>query len=68
LNFTSDVLVETKGIIGAIDAERIDAMARALVALRQDAGRLFILGVGGSAGHPETPSATLPPTTTWNSV
>lgn len=34
-----------------IDAPRIDAMAEALVELRERGGRLFILGVGGGAGH-----------------
>jgi D-sedoheptulose 7-phosphate isomerase len=34
-----------------IDGERIDAMARGLAALRERAGRLFIAGVGGGAGH-----------------
>jgi len=38
-------------LAGAIDAELIDAMARGLAAVRERAGRLFILGVGGGAGH-----------------
>jgi D-sedoheptulose 7-phosphate isomerase len=38
-------------IAGAIDGTQVDAMARGLVALRERAGRLFILGVGGGAGH-----------------
>jgi D-sedoheptulose 7-phosphate isomerase len=32
-------------------AERVDAMARDLAALRDGGGRLFLLGVGGGAGH-----------------
>jgi D-sedoheptulose 7-phosphate isomerase len=36
---------------GAIDGEQIDRIARGLVALRARGGRLFILGVGGGAGH-----------------
>lgn len=35
----------------AIDPERIDAMAVGLAAVRQRGGRLFVLGVGGGAGH-----------------
>ncbi len=35
----------------AIDGEQVDAMARGLAALRERGGRLFILGVGGGAGH-----------------
>jgi D-sedoheptulose 7-phosphate isomerase len=35
----------------ATDAEQLDAMARGLAAVRERGGRLFILGVGGGAGH-----------------
>jgi D-sedoheptulose 7-phosphate isomerase len=35
----------------AIDGEQVDAMARGLAAVRERGGRLFILGVGGGAGH-----------------
>ena len=35
----------------AVDPERVDAMARGLAELRDRGGRLFILGVGGGAGH-----------------
>src|SRR5271167_3191414 len=35
----------------AVEPERIDAMARGLAAVRERGGRLFILGVGGGAGH-----------------
>ncbi len=38
-------------IARAIDCDQVDAMARGLAALRQRGGRLFILGVGGGAGH-----------------
>jgi D-sedoheptulose 7-phosphate isomerase len=34
-----------------IDPERIDAMAAGLAAVRERGGRLFVLGVGGGAGH-----------------
>jgi D-sedoheptulose 7-phosphate isomerase len=35
----------------ALDADAVDAMARGLAALRNRRGRLFVLGVGGGAGH-----------------
>jgi D-sedoheptulose 7-phosphate isomerase len=35
----------------AVDAGQIDAMARGLADVRERGGRLFILGVGGGAGH-----------------
>jgi D-sedoheptulose 7-phosphate isomerase len=38
-------------LAGAIDPERVDAMARGLARVRAGGGRLFILGVGGGAGH-----------------
>jgi D-sedoheptulose 7-phosphate isomerase len=38
-------------IARSIDLEQVDAIARELKALRDRAGRLFILGVGGGAGH-----------------
>jgi D-sedoheptulose 7-phosphate isomerase len=38
-------------LAGAVDAERVDAMARGLASVRARGGRLFVLGVGGGAGH-----------------
>jgi D-sedoheptulose 7-phosphate isomerase len=35
----------------AVDGDQIDRMARGLAALRERGGRLFIVGVGGGAGH-----------------
>ena len=35
----------------AIDPHQIDEMARGLAAVRERQGRLFVLGVGGGAGH-----------------
>jgi D-sedoheptulose 7-phosphate isomerase len=35
----------------AVDPTQVDAMAVALAAVRERGGRLFILGVGGGAGH-----------------
>jgi D-sedoheptulose 7-phosphate isomerase len=38
-------------IAHAVDGVRVDEMACGLVGLRERGGRLFILGVGGGAGH-----------------
>jgi D-sedoheptulose 7-phosphate isomerase len=38
-------------IAESIDGDKVDAVARALAKLRERAGRLFIIGVGGGAGH-----------------
>jgi D-sedoheptulose 7-phosphate isomerase len=35
----------------AVDGAQVDAMARGLATLRERGGRLFIVGVGGGAGH-----------------
>lgn len=50
-SFSRDFLEESIEVIRRIDAEAIDRMAVALAAARDAGGRLFILGVGGSAGH-----------------
>lgn len=49
--FAASFLRETTEIIEALDVESIEAVADALAAARDGGGRLFILGVGGSAGH-----------------
>jgi D-sedoheptulose 7-phosphate isomerase len=41
----------TASIAAAVDGNQVDAIARELAALRDRKGRLFILGVGGGAGH-----------------
>jgi D-sedoheptulose 7-phosphate isomerase len=50
-DLASNYLSAIAGLAGAIDRGKIDAMARALAAVRERDGRLFILGVGGGAGH-----------------
>ena len=42
---------EVAKLAGAIDLDAIERMAQELVALRKRGGRLFILGVGGSAAN-----------------
>jgi D-sedoheptulose 7-phosphate isomerase len=38
-------------LAGTLDGEKLDAMAAGLAEVRERGGRLFILGVGGGAGH-----------------
>lgn len=47
----SGYLEATAQLVQAIDPEQIDALARGLADVRSRGGRLFILGVGGGAGH-----------------
>ena len=49
--FVDQYLNETVEIIGAIDRAKIANMANGLARVRDRGGRLFILGVGGSAAH-----------------
>src|SRR5439155_3355064 len=51
MSFARTHLDEAKRIIDALDIGVIDRMAEALAALRERGGRLFFLGVGGSAGN-----------------
>ena len=44
-------LAEVAQIASAIDHEAIERMVLGLVKLREDGGRLFVLGVGGSAAN-----------------
>jgi D-sedoheptulose 7-phosphate isomerase len=48
---SASYLAAARGLAQAIDPRQIDAMARGLAAVRDRTGRLFILGVGGGAGH-----------------
>ena len=49
--FTELFLKESAELVRALDGAVIDRMADGLAAARDGGGRLFILGVGGSAGH-----------------
>jgi D-sedoheptulose 7-phosphate isomerase len=51
VTFTEHFIAESVAVIGALDPESIEACAVGLGAVRDGGGRLFILGVGGSAGH-----------------
>ncbi|HTQ05962.1 MAG TPA: SIS domain-containing protein [Polyangiaceae bacterium] len=50
-DFTQQFLRESVEIIQKLDAGVIEKLASGLAASRDAGGRLFILGVGGSAGH-----------------
>ena len=51
MSFTRQHLDEVIAIVNALDAGAIDRMAQALADARARGGRLFFLGVGGSAGN-----------------
>ena len=50
-NHSAVYLAAAAELVGTVDPERMDAMARGLANVRERGGRLFILGVGGGAGH-----------------
>ncbi len=50
-SYTSEFLEDVGTIARGLDQGKIDRMIEILAALRQGKGRLFILGVGGSAGN-----------------
>ncbi|MFZ3354875.1 MAG: SIS domain-containing protein [Xanthobacteraceae bacterium] len=51
MSFASTHLNETKRIIDELDVDVIERMANVLARTRESGGRLFFLGVGGSAGN-----------------
>src|SRR5438876_6565302 len=51
MTFIQQYLDETKRVIAQLNADAIDKMVDELSALRERGGRLFILGVGGSAAN-----------------
>jgi len=50
-SFSASFLAEVEQVARRLDAAAIEKMAELLVAVRGRGGRLFILGVGGSAGN-----------------
>jgi D-sedoheptulose 7-phosphate isomerase len=50
-SFAAQYLAEAADIARALPAETIDRMAAGLAAVRARQGRLFIIGIGGGAGH-----------------
>ncbi|MBM4102103.1 MAG: SIS domain-containing protein [Phycisphaerae bacterium] len=51
MGHASDYFAGSIQVSQRIDVEKVEALAGELVALRSRGGRLFILGVGGSAGN-----------------
>ena len=51
MTFTQQFLEEAGQIVKKIDTQAVDRLVALLVATRAAGGRLFILGVGGSAGN-----------------
>jgi D-sedoheptulose 7-phosphate isomerase len=51
MSFASSHLQEVKAIIDRLDVEVIERMAKLLAQTRENRGRVFFLGVGGSAGN-----------------
>ena len=49
--FPDEYLAETVEILGGPDRDEIQRLAEQLAAVRDAGGRLFLLGVGGSAAH-----------------
>ena len=50
-NFSEAYFQETRAIVDTLDHDAIERIARELAALRSRGGRLFLLGVGGSAAN-----------------
>jgi D-sedoheptulose 7-phosphate isomerase len=51
MSHTTDYIHDAAQILSQLDAQTIDRMVNMLVKLRERAGRLFVLGVGGSAAN-----------------
>jgi D-sedoheptulose 7-phosphate isomerase len=51
MTFSAGFIGETMAVLGAIDESAVEACAAGLAEVRERGGRLFVLGVGGSAGH-----------------
>jgi len=49
--FAHQYLEEARAIIDQLDRSAIETMTQLLVKLRETGGRLFLVGVGGGAGH-----------------
>jgi D-sedoheptulose 7-phosphate isomerase len=49
--FSQSYVDETIEILGRLDLAAVEAVAASLAGVRAAGGRLFVLGVGGSAGH-----------------
>ncbi len=50
-SFSQQFLEESLAVVQQLKVEDVESLAEGLAAVRNQRGRLFILGVGGSAGH-----------------
>jgi D-sedoheptulose 7-phosphate isomerase len=50
-DFVEQFISESISILSAINRSQVQACAEGLASVRANGGRLFVLGVGGSAGH-----------------
>lgn len=50
-NFTQKYLKETINILNRIDTKKIDKAIKLILKTKKQKGRIFFLGVGGSAGN-----------------
>jgi D-sedoheptulose 7-phosphate isomerase len=51
MTFSKQFLEESVSLVSALDPDSIERCVKGLARVRDGSGRLFILGVGGSAGH-----------------
>jgi D-sedoheptulose 7-phosphate isomerase len=51
MSFAKEFLAEVQQVTAQLDADAVEKCADELAAIREHGGRLFILGVGGSAGN-----------------
>ena len=51
MNYIKQYIEDAKQILETINVEQIQVMLNLLINLKETKGRLFILGVGGGAGH-----------------
>ena len=51
MTFAEGYLAESASVLAGIDPEAVERCVEGLASVRERGGRLFILGVGGSAGH-----------------
>jgi D-sedoheptulose 7-phosphate isomerase len=51
MSFTATFLAEASEVVARIDADAVERVVAELAAVRERGARLFILGVGGSAGN-----------------
>jgi D-sedoheptulose 7-phosphate isomerase len=51
MNFSQNYIQESISLLKDLNTDSIEATAKGLGRVRDNGGRLFILGVGGSAGH-----------------